>query len=199
MIESTTLKGPLGWSMAAISVIVLFCIFTVSTVGAPLLTGSGELAPDTESDSLMDQHNEFALLDIARFNGRSAFFKPIPRPRKAPKYIPPTPREPEPEDHEPQEVEPPKPPQTYMGPPLIAIIGDEAWFRGSGSGFDAVIRLRSGQEKNGLMLVSTEEPTFAMVQHRGGDYALPLFTVEEPFFVDNPPPSTNDDFLEEVN
>jgi len=199
MIESTTLKGPLGWSLAAIAVIVIFCIYTISTVGAPLLTGSGELAPDTQSDSLIDQHNEFALLDIARFNGRSAFFNPIPRPRKAPKYIPPIPRDPDPVEHEPQEAEPPKPPQTYMGPPLIAIIGDEAWFRGSGSGFDAVIRLRSGQEKNGLMLVGTEEPTVAMVQHRGGDYTLPLFTVEEPFFLDNPPPTPNDDFLEEVN
>ena len=147
---------------------------------------------------LIEKHNEFALLDIARFNGRSAFFKPIPRPR-TPTPREPVPRDPDPIEQEPEVVTPPKPPQTYMGPPLIAIIGDEAWFRGSGSGFDAVIRLRSGQEKNGLMLVGTEEPTFALVQHRGGDYTLPLFTVEEDFFLENPPPEANDDFLEKVN
>lgn len=199
MIDSATVKGPMGWSLTAIAVIVLFCIYAISTVGAPLLTGSGELTSNTQSDSLIEKHNEFALLDIARFNGRSAFFKPIPRPRKTPKYVPPIPREPDPEEREPEEPKPPKPPQTYMGPPLIAIIGDEAWFRGSGSGFEAVIRLRSGEEKNGLMLVGTEEPTFAMVQHRGGDYTLPLFTVEEPFFLDNPPTTPSDDFFEEVN
>jgi hypothetical protein len=199
MIDSTTVKGPLGWNLAAIAVIVFFCIYAISTVGAPLLTIYGELTPDTKSDSLIEQHNEFALLDIARFNGRSAFFKPIPRPRRAPKYSPPPRRDPDPKEEEPLVPIPPKPPQTYMGPPLIAIIGDEAWFRGSGSGFDAVIRLRSGQEKDGLMLVGTEEPTFAMVQHRGGDYTLPLFTVEEGFFLVNPPPAANDDFLEEVN
>ena len=199
MIDSTTVKGPFGWSLAAIAVIVFFCVYAISTIGAPLLSGSGELTPDTQSDSLIEQHNEFALLDIARFNGRSAFFKPILRPRKAPKHVPLPPKDPGPEEQEPEEVKPPKPPQTYMGPPLIAIIGDEAWFRGSGSGFDAVIRLRSGQEKNGLMLVGTEEPTFAIVQHRGGDYTLPLFTVEEDFFLQNPPPAANDDFLEEVN
>ncbi len=199
MINSNVMKGPMGWSLTAIAVIVIFCIFAISTIGTPLLTGGGELTPDTQSDSLIEQHNEFASLDIARFNGRSAFFKPIPRPRTAPTYIPTPPRDPGPEEQEPEEVKPPKPPQTYMGPPLIAIIGDEAWFRGSGSGFDSVIRLRSGQEKDGLMLVGTEEPTFAMVQHRGGDYTLPLFTVEEPFFLDNPPPTPQDDFFEEVN
>jgi hypothetical protein len=198
MIDSTTVRGSLGWSLAAVAVIVLFCIYTISTIGASLLTGSEALKPDTQSDSLIEKHNEFALLDIARFNGRSAFFKPIPRPR-TPTPREPVPRDPDPIEQEPEVVTPPKPPQTYMGPPLIAIIGDEAWFRGSGSGFDAVIRLRSGQEKNGLMLVGTEEPTFALVQHRGGDYTLPLFTVEEDFFLENPPPEANDDFLEKVN
>jgi len=86
-----------------------------------------------------------------------------------------------------------------MGPPLIAIIGDEAWFRGSGSGVDAVIRLQSGQELDGLLLVGTEEPTLAMVQFYGWDYTLPLFTVDESFFLDDPLPASSNDFLEEVN
>ena len=199
MIDSNTIKGPFGWSLVAIAVIVIFCVFAITTIGSPLITGSGVFTPESQSDSLIDRHNEFALVDIERFNGRSAFFKPILMRRPPPKYIPPIQEEPEVEEQEPQEQKPDPPPPTYLGPPLIAIIGDEAWFRGSGSGFDAVIRLRSGQEKNGLTLVGTEEPTSAMVQYRGGDYTLPLFTVEEPFFLDNPPPTSRDDFFEEVD
>jgi hypothetical protein len=197
MISSNALKGPMGWSLAAIAVIIIFCIFSISTIGKPLLTGSRELASDSQSDSFIDKHYEFALVDIARFNGRSAFFEPIPKRRPTPIYTPPVKREPI--EIEPQEQEPDPPPATYLGPPLIAIIGDEAWFRGSGTGFEAVIRLQSGQEKNGLTLVATEIPTMARVQYRGGEYTLPLFTAEEPFFLDSPPPAPSDTFFEEVN
>ena len=196
MIDSNIMRGPLGWSVSAICVIILFCIFTISTLITPLANWGEDLPANTQTISLIEKHNEYASIDIARFNGRSAFFKAIPIRKPPPPYTPPPPRDPEPEPEAPRT---PPPPATYMGPPLIAIIGDEAWFRGSGSGFDAVIRLQTGQEKNGLMLVGTQEPTLAIVQHRGGDYTLPLFTAEEPFFLDSPPPVSNDDFFKEVD
>ena len=198
MIDSNTLKGPMCWSLTAIAVIIIFCIFAIATIGKPLLDSGEELTPNSRSNTLIEKHDEYALVDIARFNGRSAFFRPILIPKPRPVYEPPPRKDPEPEEQEPEEKKPDPPPATYLGPPLIAIIGDEAWFRGSGSGFDALIRLQSGQEINGLTLVGTEEPTTAKVQYRGGEYTLPLFTVEERFFSDNPPAASTDDFFEEV-
>lgn len=199
MIDSNAMKGPLGWSIASIVVIVMFCSYSISIIMTPFLTRGGDVVADSQAVTLLEKHNEYALVDIARFNGRSAFFKPIPIPRPIPEYVPPPPEDKPKPPEEMEDPGPPPPPATYMGPPLIAIIGDEAWFRGSGSGFDAVIRLRSGQEKNGLTLVGTEEPTMAMVQYRGGDYTIPLFTTEESFFLDEPPPAPSVDFFDEVN
>ena len=53
-----------------------------------------------------------------------------------------------------------------MGPPLIAIIGTEAWFRVSGSGANPVIRLLVGEEQDGLKLVGTTLPSMVTVEHR---------------------------------
>lgn len=200
MIDSNTLKGPMGWSIASIAVIGTFCVFAISTILTPVLAPRGnDVVADSQATSLIEKHDQYALVDIERFNGRSAFFKPIPIPRPKPKYTPPPKRQDPDPPKDPDPIPPPRAPDSYMGPPLIAIIGDEAWFRGSGSGFDAVIRLQSGQERDGLMLVGTEEPTLALVQYRGWDFTLPLFTVDESFFLDEPPPASSNDFLEEVD
>ena len=84
-----------------------------------------------------------------------------------------------------------------MGPALIAIIGDEAWFRG-GSGPDVVIRLKAGEEQDGLKVVKTTPPAIVTVEHRRGEYDINLFSNEEPFFRDDSPPVVQDAFLEEV-
>lgn len=198
MIDSNTMMKPIGWSIASIAVIGFFCVYAISTIVSSLFAPNGDVSTNTQTSMLVEQHNEYALVDIARFNGRSAFFKPIPKPRPTTAYIPP-PEEAQKPPEAPKESAPPRPPENYTGPPLIAIIGDEAWFRGSGSGFDAIIQLRSGQERDGLTLISTQKPTKVMVQHQGGDYTIDLFTVDESFFLDEPPPASRDDFFEEVN
>ena len=70
-----------------------------------------------------------------------------------------------------------------MGPELIAIIGDEAWFRGIGNGAEAVMRLKAGTERDGLKVVSTTLPSMVTVEYRRGVYEIDLFVVEEPFFL----------------
>jgi hypothetical protein len=85
-----------------------------------------------------------------------------------------------------------------MGPPLIAIIGDEAWFRSSGTGSNAVIRLTVGEEQDGLKLIKTTLPSMVTVEHRRGEYVIDLFSSDEPFFREDPPPIVSDSFLEEV-
>jgi len=196
--ESQSLKGPLGWSFASLLAILIFCLYAVFTIASPFIQKGASVDSTTKTASLVDKYNHYVSVDIARFNGRSAFFLPIRiAPPPVPKKTPP----PEPEDPiTPPTVEPlpPQAPPTYMGPPLIAIIGDEAWFRGSGSGSDAVIRLKAGEEQNGLTLIKTTPPAGVIVEYRTGEYPLSLFASEEPFFRQDPPPLTRDDFLEEV-
>jgi hypothetical protein len=139
-------------------------------------------------------------MDIARFNGRSAFYIPIRIARPAP----PAPKKeeviPEPEPRViPEEPKPIPPPATYTGPPLIAIFGQEAWFRGSGSGVSGVIRLKVGEEQDGLKLIETTPPLIATVEHRRGKYPIHLFEDKEPFFRQDPAPVASDSFLEEVD
>jgi hypothetical protein len=198
--DSQALKGPLGWSISSLLVILVFCMYAIFTIASPFMQGSASEDSKNKTASLVDKYEHYVAVDIARFNGRSAFFQPIriappPNPKPKDPVLPPGPEE---ELAPPPPLGPPPAPATYMGPPLIAIIGDEAWFRGSGSGPDAVIRLKAGEEQNGLKLVTTTPPAMVIVQHRTGEYPLNLFKSEEPFFRQDAPPDPNEDFLEEV-
>ena len=106
MIASNTLKGPMGWSIASIAVIGVFCVVAISTILTPLLAISDEVVANSQSHTLIETHDEYALVDIARFNGRSAFFKPIPLPRPIPTYVPPPKIDPRPPE---EPKEPPAP------------------------------------------------------------------------------------------
>ena len=197
MTNINNLRGPLGWSIVSIAIISVFSIYAFFAVLSAVLTGSSPKEQESKTASLIEKYDEYVAIDIARFSGRSAFFKPIRKPK-------PTPPKPTPKDvPDPEEViidpGPPPPPKDYMGPTLIAIIGDEAWFRSGGSGFGTVIRLKVGEEQDGLKVVSTTEPSIVNVEYRLGEYSIDLFTRDEPFFIDNPPPSTSVDFLEEVD
>ncbi|MBT4530898.1 MAG: hypothetical protein HOC27_06800, partial [Phycisphaerae bacterium] len=72
----------------------------------------------------------------------------------------------------------------------------EAWFRSNGT--SPVIVLRAGEEQDGLKLVKTMLPSQVTVEHRRGVYDVPLFTNEEPFFSDEPPVVSENDFFEKV-
>ncbi|MDP7005366.1 MAG: hypothetical protein QF718_04055 [Phycisphaerales bacterium] len=198
MIDKNTIRGPLGWGLASIVVICIFCIYAFITVLSPLLLSSSSNEIENKTDSLIEKHDEYALIDISRFKGRSAFFKPIRKPPPPPPPPPPPANVPEPEDSI-IDPGPPPPPDDYRGPDFIAIIGEEAWFRSSGSGFGNVIRIKVGEEKDGLKVVSTTAPSIVKVEYLRGEYDLDLFERDEPFFLENPPPSTSVDFLEEVD
>ena len=196
VMQTATLKGPLGWSIVSILVIVAFAVYAVFTLASPLLEASIQDRSNSQTESLLSKHREYAAVDIDRFNGRSAFYKPIqisrPRPPAPEPVVVEVPQEPEPI----VDPGPPPPPARYTGPPLIAVIGDEAWFRPSGA--SEIIRLQVGEEKDGLTLVNTIQPSMVTVQHRRGEYEVPLFTNEEPFFKDEAPPVPDGDFFEEV-
>jgi hypothetical protein len=197
MTENLTLRGPLGWSIASIIVIILFCAYAITTVASPLMNQRAVSTPTTsKTDQLVQKYNQQIAVDIARFNGRSAFFTPIQIPVY--REPPPTPKiDPTPAPEEKiVDLGPPPPPPTYMGPSLIAVMGEEAWFRGTGS--DSVIRLKVGEEQDGLKVIKTSPPSIVTVEHRGGEYPIDLFTNDEPFFRQDAPPVMSDNFLEEV-
>ncbi len=198
MISTDKLKGPLGWSFCSLCVIAIFCFFAITTIMSPFFLRSNEKSSSDRMGTLLVLHQENTTVDIARFNGRSAFFKPI-------RIAKPTPPPPPPEEDEelppplpPEPIGPPPPPANYTGPPLIAIIGNEAWFRSSGSS-SPVLRLQVGEESDGLKLVNTHEPTLVTVEHRNGTYEIDLFDGEESFFRQDPPPVSTNDFLKEVD
>ncbi len=198
MIEFSKFRGPISWSILSIVVIAAYGLISIATSVSPFFERSSEAIGDPQTKALLEQHDMLITMDIARFEGRSAFFKPV---RKAPPPPPPPPA-PKVVEKDPVVQGPPPPPPataTYMGPELIAIIGDEAWFRGSGSGADAVMRLKAGIEKDGLKVVSTTLPSMVTVEYRRGVYKIDLFTVEEPFFLQEVPPDPDTSFLKEFD
>ena len=197
--ELDKLKGPLGWSALSILVILILCFMGVSSVLTPLLGQSSSGVSSNASSTLLEQYDTNVRMDIDRFNGRSAFFKPIRIVKHVPAPPPPPPRQDTPDVPDKIVDEgPPPPPARYMGPPLIAIIGEEAWFRGSGSGPDAVLRIKIGEENQGVKVVSTNAPSQVTVEHRGGVYPIPLFESSEDFFTQEAPAHAPDNFLKEV-
>ena len=194
MINAASLKGPMSWSLISLLVIGTYGIIAMTNSFAPLFTQSNELRDESQATALIERHDELIAMDVARFEGRSAFFKPV---RKPPPPAPTTPVSPVTPKERPPDPGPPPPPSTYMGPELIAIIGDEAWFRGSSS--SAVIRLVAGNELDGLKVLSTSLPSMVTVEYRRGVYELDLFVVEEPFFLEQAPPAPDTSFLKEVD
>ncbi len=198
MITTEQLKGPLGWSIGSLIVIFIFIVIAIASCISSLVIRISEKPTNNRMIALLERYDENTSTDIARFNGRSAFFKPIriarsappPPPKKIVKDLPPPPP--------PAPVGPPPPPATYTGPPLIAIIGNEAWFRSGGMGSTPIIRLQIGEETNGLKLVNTLQPAMVTVEHLNGTYEIQLFDGEESFFRQDPLPTSSNDFLKEV-
>ena len=130
MIDLSKFRGPLVWSTISLFVLCVYGILGVTRSLSPLFHQSIDSQTDSQTSTLLAKHDDFLELDVARFQGRSAFFKPLrkaPPPPPPPKRVDPIVDEPEPDPG------PPPAPLTYMGPDLIAIIGDEAWFSHSAS------------------------------------------------------------------
>jgi hypothetical protein len=170
MSQRMSLTGPFGLSVAAIAIVVIaLAVWLPTLFAAVFISGMGGAKPQQEVASLLDKHKEAMTTYQERFNGRSAFFRPPPKPAPPPpevKYVPP----PLPPDPGP----PPIPPQ-YTGPSLMALMGEEAWFKPPTAG-DKRMVLRVGEEKSGVTLLSTNPPWSVKVSHRGGEYTLTLFS-----------------------
>lgn len=183
--ERSITRSPLGASLAALCVIVLFLMIMMPGIYRSTFTVFEPGADGNESvDQLFAAHERNMDTDVARFNGRSFFY--LPRPKPKPRPIPPPRTEPVPEPTpEPTPDPAPTYPPTYTGPKLIAILGDQAWFRKSSSTLDPATRIRIGETQHGIEVLSTNAPRGIQVKYNnGGPYDVQLINMDADPFAD---------------
>ena len=188
--KQSSLRGPLGISLLALLIIGVFLVAMMPAIyrsASTVFTSGTDEAGSI--DNLIVAHSGNMDTDLDRFNGRSFFYLPPIKRRPAPPPPPPPP----PVVTEPVEPPPPPPPTyppNYTGPKLIAILGDEAWFRKPSSlkfGVeDPKTRIRVGETMHGIELLSTNPPRGIEVKYNdGGPYEVPLIDMDsDPFSKD---------------
>ncbi len=102
--------------------VVVVAVQLPAVLAAVFGSGMGKDQPQEVLAKLMDEHDTEMSTYQARFNGRSLFFKP-PAPAPPPRPVPPPP------DEDPPPPPPPPASTVYTGPSVVAILGDEVWFR----------------------------------------------------------------------
>lgn len=183
--SSLNLNAPLITSVAALALLGI----TLATTLPPLLSAAfgGSTEGPEPSDTiagLVQEHDELLTTYKERFIGRSAFFRPMPPPKPLPPPPKPQPK-PDRDEPPPQPVRPtpPPPPATYQGPPVSVVLGDKVLFKGS-STREASMWVKLGEEVNGLKVLAINAPKSVRVAHLRGEYDVPVFNWDMPFFRD---------------
>ena len=180
--NQSALRGPLGASLAALAIIAIFLLVMMPSVYRSAWTMFSDDEDQSENmDQLIAAHDRNMETDIDRFNGRSLFYLPPVKRR------PPPPPPPKPVDDSPPPPPPPPPkpifPANYTGPALIAILGDEAWFRKNSTELDPTTRIKTGCAQHGIEVISTNAPRSIRVMYNGGGpYEVELIDLDvDPF------------------
>ncbi len=162
---------------AAVSLVVILVTIVAILMQIPRLwnaawgSTSDEQTPADTLARFVADHEDIHQTYQSRFDGRSVFHTPPPTPRRAaPRPKPPVETEPEPE---PEPIDT-GPPAMYQGPSLIAIVGNEAWFKPPREG-ENILQIPVGEEKGGVELVSIDSIFSATVRYRDGEYDISLF------------------------
>jgi hypothetical protein len=169
MIRNLTSGGPALWSGLFIVLAVIFFIGAMMPVASALLRPSlDDREVAEEFDRLISEHEQTQASYVARFDGRSIFFKPRPVREPEPERVVQRTPEPPPPPPPPQDTGPEPPPPTYTGPSIRGFWGDEVWFHGD-------LRIKVGQEKDGVQVLAVNPPWSARIAHARGEYDVPLF------------------------
>lgn len=161
---------PLWISLVAIGMAAIVLVGLLRTVlGAATTGSSGVDDVSARLDAVLTRHEALQEKHQARFDGRSVFFKPIlPRIERAPVVREPV--QPRPEvDEDPAPPPPPPPPRTYQGPGVVG-------FDPSFVYFDNGLRIRIGQEAEGIEVRGVNPPWHAQLAYRGWEGEVPIFT-----------------------
>jgi hypothetical protein len=181
MINRDSINANVITSVIALALAIGALLFwLVPSVFSAMLVGSnGVQNPSEQIARLVEQHEQQMVEYQARFNGRSAFFRPPARPVALPPPPPPPPPPPKEEpveepEEEPPPPPPPAPPAEYGGPPVLYVLGDLVVFRAESPGGQQR-RVRVGQEREGLKVLSVHPPRKVVVQFEYGEYDVPIF------------------------
>ncbi len=165
------INGPLGFSLAAVALTAIFLLMGLATlIGSAFGRGTGDAEPKKELDKLVALHNDSMKNWQDQFNGRSVFFKPL-----AP--IPPAP--PPPKNPPPPVIVDPGPPPidpVYRGPSISFAYADTVYFNpATASDNVKYLRIRVGEEKSGIKVISCNLPWSVKVAYKGGEYDVKIF------------------------
>ena len=166
------------------SIVLAVVVVTVqlpAVLVAVLGSGMGNDEPQEVLAKLLKEHDTEVSTYQARFNGRSLFFKP-PAPAPRPRPVPP-PRD--------EEIipPPPRPPSTvYTGPSVVAILGDEVWFRSPRDGVSS-LRIQVGDQQEGITVLAANAPWSVRLGYERGEYDIELFARTFPGLLDSPRPA----------
>ncbi len=168
--QAGALSRPMIAAAVALGLAALIVLYQVPQVfGALFAPGPGDDVTLATFAEYLERHAADAEAYRSRFDGRSLFYQPV-RPKAAagpPKVAV---KEPEPE-------EAPAPPPIatrYTGPSILYVIGDEVGFHGT----DRPIRVRVGEERDGLRVIAANPPWSVTVGYSGGTYEVEILSRE---------------------
>lgn len=132
-------------------------------LAAMFTTSIGQDSAGENMQAYLAAHDRDLATYRERFEGRSLFFRPpAPAVKPAPK-----PRS----ENKPEAPPPPPPiPMSYGGPVVIAVIGDQVWFKSKDN-----LRLRVGEEGAGVKVLASNPPWTVKLGYAGGEYDVPVF------------------------
>ena len=172
MMQNLKVNRPLLASVVCVGIagIVLF-VPLPGLLAAIFTTSIGQEDAGQNMQAYLATHKTDLESYRQRFEGRSLFFRPPAPLKPAPK---PTIVEKEPDRPPPEPIVP----RLYAGPNVIAIIGDQVWFRDD-------LKLRVGEEGNGVKVLASNPPWTVRLAHAGGEYDVPIFEDYQTKFTSN--------------
>lgn len=166
------INTPLLINAAAIAVAVWIFGSKLPALPSALFTEGLE---NDETSAFLSKYLENHAVDSqtyqARIDGRSVFFlPPAPQVPKPPTLVK--------KDESSGPAPPPPPPPNYTGPTVRFLLGNEVYFH-------AGLRIKLGEEKQGIRILAVDPPWTVNVAHAGGEYELTVFNqihigIEEP-------------------
>ncbi len=163
MMQHLHLSRPLLLSTVGLVVAGIVLVVPLPGLSAAMFTTS--LGQEDAGENMQDYlaaHETNLATYRERFEGRSLFFRPPAPPRATPQRT---------SEKKPDALPPPSSiPTTYGGPVVIAVIGDQVWFKGKDN-----LKLRVGEEGSGVKVLATNPPWTVKLAYAGGEYDVPVF------------------------
>ena len=162
MMQNLHVNRPLLLSVVCVGIAAIVLLVPLPGLVAAMFTTSlGQEGAGDNMLAYLATHETDLETYRQRFDGRSLFSRPPAPPIAAP---PPPPTVEIPDAPKPE----PTAPRLYAGPSVIGIIGDQVWFKDD-------LKLRVGEEGNGVKVLASDPPWTVRLAHGGGEYDVPIF------------------------